>query len=207
MELILIEYSNNMSAKIKSIAAHEKFITKVVKYLEKIGATKVDSGSYYCKYQLKTIAGNLLIRFTHPAESSVFSVYGVFEDITKANSVRESSNLPFQSQFNRNNGKYNFHSTNEKKVMDEFTSAIEQIHTPGITVRFSVKIKGENVPEFVPGLGAGVLERHDIEYLVTKETITTPMFIQNLNDYAAELLKKNVEVTIEEVKKDGKKGK
>jgi hypothetical protein len=199
-----------MAANVKSIGTHEKFNKKVVKFLKSLGGVSTNNPNYPDQYLIDTIAGPLKVTVFPAKESAVFSIYGKFTNLERLEEVIRTNKLPSSHNVNSTNGKYNFMHTTEKRTFEEFSIAMTKIHAPGIDVVFTVKIKeGKNPPEFIAGMGNGILEQRTVTYKVSEEEFRSPMCQLSIQEAAQSLLAEwfDVNIEIEQPKKNrnGKK--
>lgn len=185
-------------SKIHSEGTQEKFNAKVVKFLKKLGAVSTNNANYPDQYLIDTIAGPLKVTLFPAKESALFSITSKFTDVEKVNEVRQANRLPYGINLNAVSGKWNFIHTSQKRTFDDFTESLKKIHAPGIDVTFTVKLKGgDNLPEFLAGLGKGVVEKRTVTYKVSKEEFESPMCQMNIQEAAQQLLREHFEVLIE----------
>ena len=66
--------------------------------------------------------------------------------------------------------------------------------------KYTVKIKGENVPEFKEGLGKGVIAEHYVEFEdITEDNEKDGMAVVSITEKAKEIRDQYVEVGIEKI--------
>lgn len=188
-----------MSSKIKSEGTQEKFNKKVVKFLLSLNGVNTENPNYPDQYIIETVAGPLKVTVFPPKESALFSIYTKFVDVDKANEVNNANRLPNGVNFNQTTGKWNFIHSSEKTTIEHFTNSIKKIYAPGIDVTFTVKLKGgDELPEFLEGLGKGVIKKQTVTYKVTEEEFKEPMLQMNIQEFARQLLHEHFEVVIEQ---------
>ena len=99
-------------------ARQAKFYKKVLAILTSFGAVKSNGVDY--GWNLATEAGNLRISI-HDEQYSIFSIFCRFDNVAKA---KEKLDNFSQSYLNPYSGKWNFHSKDENKILDDFKNEL-----------------------------------------------------------------------------------
>jgi len=91
-----------------------EFIKQTEIYLHSIGANFVKENIFSKWFKLDTVAGILNIGLDQPDKGEVFSIYGRFDDISKAKNHLEHKH---QDRLNQYSGKWNHHGLDAETTL------------------------------------------------------------------------------------------
>lgn len=109
-----------MKLRDKGVKRQQAFNDKAKAIVEKLGGIAEEKNPY--KLKLNTRAGILNVSLHEPEKSALFSIFCCFDDEKKAAEI-----LPNDTTLNRHSGKWNFHLSDDKELLQIFKAELKYL--------------------------------------------------------------------------------